>query len=222
MHNTIGVVTRSPTAIHSVYYSATLILNQINIWAFQKIKQRVLPVASKKPVHQQQPSHCQRDESQWLQAMPMPTKRVFPIHLQKSLFHKKKCTSLTVLLNSIADTQKSCSASQQLFPLIWQHAANFRGVWHFWRRAQQLQKYSEYSWVYIEGVFFIMLVGWIMHLFRNNFNKKLLKFNTEDKSHFTQAGKPKRGSACQNWPPLCTISHILQTSPKSWGAILHR
>lgn len=115
MHNTIGVVTRSPTAIHSVYYSATLILNQINIWAFQRIKQRVLPVASKKPVHQQQPSHCQRDESQWLQAMPMPTKRVFPIHLQKSLFHKKKCTSLTVLLNSRADTQKSCSASQQPF-----------------------------------------------------------------------------------------------------------
>lgn len=128
--------------------------------------------------------------------------------------------TLIVLLNSMADTQKSCLTPQQLFPFSWQHAANFRRVWHFWSMAEELQKYSEYSWVHIEGIFFIMLVGWISYLIRNSFNEKLLKLNVEDKSHFTQGGKPTQGSTCQNWPPLCTISHILQTSPRSWSKVL--
>lgn len=70
---------------------------------------------------------------------------------------------------------------------------------------------------HIEGIFFIMLVGWITYLIRNSFKEKLLKLNMEDKSHFTQGGKPTQGSTCQNWPPLCTISHILETSPRSWS-----
>lgn len=90
MHNTIGVVTHSPTAIYSVYYSTTLILNQIYISAFQKIKPCVLSVASKKPVRQQQPSHCQGDESQQLQAVPMPTKSVLPLTCKKVSFTRQK------------------------------------------------------------------------------------------------------------------------------------
>lgn len=152
---------------------------------------------------------------------PCPCKQGFCPLTCKSFFHKaKNLTSLTVLLNSMADTQKSCLNSQQLFPFSWQHAANFRAVWHFWRMAEALQKYSEYFWVHIEGFFFIMLVGWITYLIRNSFNEKLLKLNVEDKSHFTQGGKPTQGSTCQNWPPLCTISHILQTSPRSRSKVL--
>lgn len=75
----------------------------------------------------------------------------------------------------------------------------------------------EALWVHTEGIFFIMLVGWMTYLIRNSFKEKLLKLNMEDKSHFTRGGKPTQGSTCQNWPPLCTISHTLQTSPRSWS-----